>query len=204
MVIHVRKYWEIDQAFKFIEKVKEYNDFSFIDNLELVLDYSLDEAGYYLFSNLDRKNLKKKIKLFVNPDCCMKTILTGYSEDDSLVAAIVHEFCHFLDNKLKISQRYEKTFDTNLHLNIYSKENLLEELAEVMYLYITNPYLLKHISKERYEFLATFFVSPTECSARKFVSIWKKWPRQVKKKCRLKWGITASNNSVKILHGFKE
>jgi len=192
MHVRIKKHIAVDEAIELLEKIQVLNEFEFMDELTIVLDYSIADAGYYSYDAKDKRDFGGEYdEVYANPNnCSIGNKQYGYTDDCCLKSTIIHEFCHYLDRRMKIRQAYEKAFPlTSLFLNSDSKDCVLEEICEIMVLYVTNPYLLKHIGKERFQFISEYFISPTECTARKFAQIWKTWPVAVRKKCRIKWEI---------------
>lgn len=192
MEVRIKNHESVDDAISILKKIQEINDFGFMDELVIVLDYELDDAGYYPYTAEEKREFGGHYnEIYVNPgNCTVSEKQFGYTDDYCLRSTIIHEFCHYLDKKRKIFKQYETHFpEDSLYLNTDSKEDILEEICEIMVLYVNNPYLLKHINAERYYFMTKIFESPTECSARKFIAMWKKWTLSVRKKCRKKWGI---------------
>jgi len=164
-------------------------------SLSIVYDYSLEYRGIYFLNN--------KNEVVVNPINCAdlstggtdieQKFYYGYSNDISLVSVILHESCHWLSHKIykTIVDDFAQAFPTTrLYLNNYSAEpDYAEEITEIMTLYLTNPFLLKMISKEHYEFLKKYFKSPTPTTQNKCFLIYSNWPAEVKTQLGTKWGI---------------
>lgn len=183
-----------------------------INNLKMELsisyDYEYEESGLYLPNQKGKSH-----KIFVNPLNCstedelMDNMTTepsypGYCADSTLFGVIIHEFCHILQYQIykDIIPEYGKCFPIErLYLNEYSNENLFDELAEIMTLYITNPYLLKMISKKHWSFCKKFFKSPITCSESRCSIIYNKFPIHIKHHMKDKWGITYDYNIEKFV-----
>jgi hypothetical protein len=91
---------------------------------------------------------------------------------------------------------YRAEFKEKLILNDYCQDMWCEEMAEVLMLYITNPYLLKHIDEDRFEFFKTLFKSPTNCTEATFKAKYKAWSKEIRKVCRSLWGIHVYKNQI--------
>jgi hypothetical protein len=160
-------------------------------NLEIIYDYALKERGLYYLSIKD--------KIFINPNGCekiedggSKKFFLGYSNDLSMFGILIHEFVHCLNFQVfkEMTEDFKKTFPTTrLYLNAYSDENPTEEIAEAGTLYITNPFLLKLISKAHYDFFKKYFKSPIASTEKKFISIYNSYPIEVKEELKSKWHI---------------
>ena len=167
--------------------------------LTIAYDFSIDECGTY-----HPKEPKDAYKIFVNPlqckskdDVAAQTQSTepfcpGYCADLTLFGVTIHEFCHLLQYRSypKITMEYCKNFPTErFYLNGYCNNTLQDELAEIMTLYITNPYLLCLVSKPHFKFCKTFFKSPITCSIERCFFIYDNWPIIVKEHLKNKWKI---------------
>jgi hypothetical protein len=82
-------------------------------------------------------------------------------------------------------EKYEREFENKedrLYLTKNGKLDAIEELAEIITVYLTNPYLLKMISEKHFNFISSFFKSPTECDEKVFLSKYEKFSKRYKKK----------------------
>jgi hypothetical protein len=157
---------DFELAIKLIEKTRVENGYDF--KLKICVDYSLtDSLGLYYYDEPIKLH-----NLYVNPTFCDKLEeckfgYPGYINDDTVFGVIIHEFCHFLTKiQLKnFEEEYFKTFPKErIIFSKYSNEELLEEIAEVTYLYLTNPFLIKSptpYSKIRAKNL--YFLFPEDC-----------------------------------------
>lgn len=178
-------------AISLIEKLFKINDIK--KNIEICYDYSLEDRGLY-YTGTD--------KIYVNPLNCIDLNCTnnenkcyfGYTNDLSIIGVIIHEFCHFLADRIykNITEDFASTFSTTrLYLNDNSNvKDFSEELAEIMTLYISNPLLLKMISKPHYDFLKIYFKSCIASTTKRFFEIYSNFPSEVKKELFEKWRIT--------------
>ncbi|MFW6121271.1 MAG: hypothetical protein ACOC80_10305 [Petrotogales bacterium] len=176
-------------------------------NLKIVYDYKCEEMGFYINQNYMRSTI------FVNPSRCkQKGELVegtnkehgypGYVTDQSVFGVTIHEFCHLLQFEIfdDILSQFAKEFPTQrLYLNDYSNNEVYDELAEIMSLYITNPFLLKTISKPHWKFCKKFFKSPVACSCKRAYDIYHAFPISVKEQLKNKWGITYNEYDEKFV-----
>ncbi|MFW6311089.1 MAG: hypothetical protein ACOC1K_02515 [Nanoarchaeota archaeon] len=186
-------------AINFIEDFTQTNNLDF--NLSITYDFSIQESGVY-YPNLDGY----QDTIFVNPNNCKNIndedneyiFYHGYVTDITLFGIIIHEFTHFLQYKVyeNIIEEYSKEFPTKrFYLNYYCNNDFIDELSEVMSLYITNPYLLKLISKDHWKFCKRFFKSSIACSCEKCYNIFKCFPIHVKEDLKENWGIVYNYNT---------
>lgn len=185
----------ISIAMWLIEKMKNKNKLNF--DLEIVFDYELtDEQGNILRGLYD---VDKPYKIYINPSECEdieegynQLFYCGYTDDLTLFGVTLHEFSHFIVFTLfpSIYDDYRHLFPTDrFYLNEYSDATIDEEIAEAMTLYLTNPYLLKLISKKHWSFFKKYFKSPVPASAKKFYDIYLQYPMEIKLHLKNKWGI---------------
>ncbi len=184
----------IDLINKFLIK-NNIKDF----NLEIVYDYDLKDddeplRGIYYYC--------KPSKIFINPLNCEDHENTnavdsykfycGYTKDLTLYGVIIHEFCHcIIEERFKpLTKDYCKEFSTQrLYLNDYSDNAIDDEIAEAMTLYLTNPYLLKMISKDHFNFFKKYFFSPLPSSNNKLYLIYNSFPQSIKLDLNDRWKI---------------
>ena len=105
---------------------------------------------------------------------------------------IIHEIAHLIDHKLKIMKQYLENWPLKkdrLILNSNSRTDRIEELAEIVSVYITNPYLLRLISKERFAFLKSLFKSPAPYSQVFFGKSYERWSMKTKRNFKRRFGI---------------
>jgi len=185
-----------------------------INNIEIDLSIAYyyeegEELGKYLPNNkgqghrifVNPMNCKNQINsLCINPNC-PEAYCSGYTSDPTLFGVTIHEFCHLLQFKIfeNIVPDFGKAFSyERLYLNDYANNGYLDELAEIMSLYITNPYLLKLISKPHFDFLKKFFKSPVPCSSGRCIEIFSGFPIHVKKDLKERWGIVFNIDTEKF------
>lgn len=183
---------ETSLAIKLIKKLALINNLRF--NLTIAYNYGLKDCGEY--------RPYEKISLnciYVNPLMCGRIheespepFCPGYVSDMTLFGVTIHEFCHYTHFRLfpNMLEDYKKQFPTErFYLNCYSNNELMDELAETMTLYITNPYLLRLISKKHWYFFKQYFISPVACTFSRCKYIFSKFPIEVKEHCKKKFGI---------------
>ena len=182
-------------------------------DMELTIAYDFDtevdnRAGFYLPGAEGLANT-----IFVNPLVCktkqdvidgtVETLFCqGYVADFSVFGVTIHEFCHLLHFEVfkDMVDEYAEAFPLDrLYLNEYCGHILPDELAEIMTLYISNPYLLKMISKEHWQFCKRYFKSPVACSPKKARQIYQAFPVSVKEELKEKWGIVFNEHEQKFV-----
>lgn len=182
---------EILIANSLIKKFKIKNDIEF--NLNICIDHLICDYGIF------KPDIPNSV--FVNPDLAIglsdqeqkkMKCFHGYVNDYSLLANTLHEFAHFLCCRIykTILEDYETDFPRDrLYLCEYSNESVDEELAEIIRLYIINPYLLKMIDVSVYNFIKKYFKSPSPNSYRHTVNIVDDFPIHIKNDLKEKWNI---------------
>jgi len=181
-------------AASLIEQTQKVNHWKF--NIVIAFNYQIDCFG---------QTTPGTHILEINPDRCItkykqaKTSFPYYVSDYSAFGVIIHEFAHFLALTFhkSISSKYRKAFPTErLMINDCKEpnEDVDEEIAEIMTLYIVNPYLLKLISEKHFNFFKKQFKSPTKCTEHQFIEYYQKFPSNLKKKLLLKWKILVDVN----------
>lgn len=169
-----------------IDRFRAINNLKF--KLDIRHDYSIEERGVYY---------KGKNMIFVNPNNCEmvtdnEDFANGYTRDLTMFGVAIHEFAHFIVDKLfpKITKEYKKAFPTfRLYLNEYSNKDVDEELAETITLYITNPYLLKLISPDHWKFFKDRFKAPTPCSQKQCFRLYDEFPIDCKEELKERFGV---------------
>lgn len=155
------------QLDRFISLVNEWEKVNknkiVIKSLKIRFKYHMKSAGEF-------EHWKPNC-LNINPKKCDKK---GEWDFENI---LIHEFSHLLDNKFKMVDGFKKEFtDKNirLYLTTYAKEchDPIEELAEIISMYLKNPYLLMLISEPHYLFVTKYFKSPTPCTEEYFYGVW--------------------------------
>jgi len=177
---------DLDLAIDLIEKFKKKNNIDF--RLTINIDHDDENSGYYHGSS----------QLYVNPKNCDNDISLGHPNDHSIPSVIIHEFCHFVDDKYKIYDAYKKYIRKNKHLYItpYSETNIVEEVAENICTFLLNPFLYKYIDEKRYLWFTTYFKSPIHCTEKQFIRTYKKWTPELKKSCWTDYGVKTDGKTI--------
>lgn len=194
---------EILIANSLIKRFKEKNNINF--NLTINLDFLLNDSGVYIPS--------KPTNIYVNPDLVVYNSYEensekinsyyGYINDCSLLGNVMHEFSHFLCYEIyqKIVDEYKKVFPKDrLYLCEYSNENVNEEIAEIIRLYLINPLLLKLINSDVYKFFRKRFISPNPTSQKHTIQMVDDFPISIKTELKEKWNIVHDLNQNKIIN----
>lgn len=176
------------QLDKFIELVNEFekaNTHLTFKKLKINFKYNLRASGEY--------NDGKPNTIDINPNRC------DASGDFSFFLICVHEFSHLLDKKFKILKAFKEEFkEQRLFLTTYAKRvhDPVEEIAEIISLYLRNPYLLKLISAKHYEFVSEFFKSPSPMTREFFCSQYEKYSMRYKLSMEKKYGIEVVGDKI--------
>ena len=166
---------------------------------EILIKSDLKDA-YGEFNPNDGEHNKITINPFLlSDDPPTKPHGFGFKYDRSLKTVILHEFCHLIDHKYNLIEEYKKNFPKKIILNINSSSNRFEELAECLCLFMTNPYLLRHINKEVYLYWSSLFHPPTRVSKSAFIKCWQGWDEAVKNECRSALKIRATKKNIFFL-----
>lgn len=187
---------EVQDVSKLIEAFLEKNSLN--TNLTIVLDYSLSDCGiYYYWESTKSGKRHNPHRLHINPNECQYSHVRtassyGYTEDFTLAGVILHEFSHYIDNRLLLHD----DFKSELIINPNCKKDTKERLAELLRLYLSNPYLLYLISEETFSWFKNLMHNPTPCSKEKFLSVYSNWTPKVRRECKKKWKIWVKNNEV--------
>jgi hypothetical protein len=186
---------EILVAMALIDKLKLKNKLDF--DLEIIQDFSIEEMGVCFPFNQPRVCNPHKYKIYINPSNCENIkddsdFCNGHIKDLTIFGITLHEFAHILSTNIfkKFIPDYKKEFPTErLYLNDYSNHNIDDEIAELLTLYLTNPYLLKLISVNHYKFCRRFFESPISCSKQQCFKLFESFPIKCKENLKNKFGI---------------
>jgi len=176
---------------RMINRFRKINKFRIIK--KILLDFEYTELAYMHRGDFN---------LYLNPIKCenKKGEMLGHPEDEGLISSLLHEFGHLLNDKFNLIEEYPTIMweKENCFLSHQSKENHDEELANLISLYMTNPFCLKLISEERYDWLKTKFTSPTPATQHKFVTLYKKWGFDARKNILKKWGIKVLKTKIYV------
>lgn len=179
-------------------------------NVNIIYDFSLEECGVY-FNDLTGQDCN----IYVNPINCRtnddvdnqkvderEPYCPGSTSDITLFGVTIHEFCHLIQYKVfpDMLKSYATQFPTErFYISQYCNNQVWDECAEIMTLYITNPYLLKLISKPHYDFCKKYFKSPVACSKIKCYNIYNGFPIPVKEYLKSHWGIVYDIEQKKFI-----
>jgi hypothetical protein len=183
---------QIDRAIKLIAKFQRINDLKI--NYTITLDYKLDCFGMFYPD--------EKHNITINPDQFHDTSkeephAVDYTTDFGLCSVVVHEIIHLLAEKYLIHDLYKEKFKNNKFiLNNNSRKDVHETIAEEGRLYFMNPYFLKLISPDRFEFFQGLFQTPSPITKKSFIVKWKSWNPQIHQLCLEKWGIKVLGNRI--------
>ena len=185
-----KNHTEIDKAVSIIDKFKKVNKINF--RLDIHLDYEIEDCGHYL------ENQKEVI---VNPSLIDQPFFSfGFplTIQTNMTTLIIHEFGHYLDGKYNIEKKYDKYCLENGKLLItpytFETDDIVEELGEIIQIYLLNPFILKTIDNKRYNFIKKFFKSPTPCTEKTFIDMWVTWNDYTKNECCHSYGISYDKN----------
>ena len=190
---------EFVKAKKLINKFREINGLKFRRDLIIKIDFTIKEAGYYLYED-------DTFSIHVNPSNCtnnrayveygdrdeVEYSFSNYSCDGSIYGTVLHEFSHFLQYQIfkTILNDYKKQFPTNrLVMMSYVENNVEEELTEIIRLYLQNPLLLKLISPNVHKFVQQYMKSPTPCTHKTSFKMFNQFPIDVRRDLQEKWCI---------------
>lgn len=188
---------DVKFAIDLIYKFQKINNKRY--KIKIFYDYSLiEEYGYYDYEPNQTEAIFKINPLKCHLEDKQNKQRKGFIEDYNISSTILHEFGHFLDFKYNITELYIKQDFKKIELGGYAKTNIIEEFAELIVLYLTNPYLLRHIDKSRYKFLRNLFKSPTPCSEKRFLKVYNEWSDDAKEECYKLYGINVKNDRIII------
>ena len=95
-----------------------------------------------------------------------------YPYDLRMNNVVIHEYCHFLDDIYDILDKYKKQ---NFNKFFIKYINEKEEIAELLTIFVLNPYLLKILDLNRYKFFSNMFKPINPCSIESFFREYSKW-----------------------------
>jgi len=185
-------------AMELIKKFLQKNKIQL--ELSIAYDFNADFAG--LFMPNEHKD-KHFARIYINPNKCKsfqesqteefeEPFAPGYCVDLTMFGIILHEFSHVLQFKVyrEILDDFAEAFPTErFNLSNYCNNEIHDELAEVMEFYISNPYLLRLVSKPHFDFCKKYFKSPVACTIQRCYTIYHGFPFYVKQDLKEKWGI---------------
>jgi len=185
----------LNRGLRLINRFKKANDINF--RLDIKLDLAEKDLGYFWYDPKDNV-------IYINPiNCKHKKFndMLGHPKDNSIYATISHEFGHFLDLKYNLLAEYtKKNFALKrLILTSHGKKLEIEELADMLQLYLTNPYYLKLIDIERYNWVKGYFKSPRPCGIKTFMKYYNNWPKKVQQKFCDNYGFIIKNDTMEKL-----
>ena len=175
-------------AVKLIERFRDKNEVP-LQKLIIRTDFEENDFGCYYY---DKK--KGQCTIYVNPTECMRHEMNGFGrhpDDYSLTGVVVHEFCHFIDDLYKLERKYRKNNFSRKRLcvNVWAKNAVVEELTELLAMFILNPYLLKVLDEERYDWFRSLFIPITPCTKNYFMNQYKKWCPDAKQVMKKKFNL---------------
>jgi hypothetical protein len=184
---------QISIAVELIQKLIKKNKLNF--DFTIKLDYLLPKAGEW-----DRDN---PYELKINPFICLEKITYTYTEDYTMFGSIMHEFAHFITLHYfrKFVRDYTKTFpEERLLITGYEQANeeIPEEIAELVSLFIRNPLLLKLISKKHFDYINSWFKSPVPHSFNRFIFMYNQMPVKYKNILYKKYGIVVNQDKKTV------
>lgn len=190
---------EVKEAAKQIDSFLDSNGLN--TKLTIYLDYTLKDCGHYYYYESPGEKKVNPPKIYVNPVLCENRLRSkkmgptafGYLNDHSVHGVIIHEFCHYVDRKLKLESKFESDLVINKNC-----EDKVEQLAELFRLYLTNPYLLYLVSEKDFNWFKENVVGVTPASKEKFLAIYATWSQRVKLDCKKKWGIYLHKGDVVV------
>jgi len=168
----------LERARKLIELFKKRNNMNF--HIEIKLDFDEPDLGRYEYKDTDKA-------IYINPSNCSslespKGGLLGHPNDYSICSVIMHEFSHFIDHRLGLEAEYVKQPFTKETMAVteYALTSKQEELADLMAVYMINPYFVHLVAPERFEWLKGKFKSPAPFGQKTFIRNYNRWSMGVK------------------------
>lgn len=156
--------------------------------IEFKIDYKDDaNLGYFLPS--------KPNTIFFNPKTMEKNVeffksSYGFHEIGDIKSVFLHELGHFLDHHFSLKNQYMKVqFAKKFEPNQYSTTDMDEEIAEMIRIYLANPYFLKFIDSERYQFMKDRLQTPTACSIRTMKKLYNNLSEEMKFDIKKKFNL---------------
>lgn len=182
----------LNMALKLIDVFKKINNI----NLDFEVKFDLNEVDLGYFNYIPDENI-----IYINPIRCVDNSLLGNPSDNSIFATICHEWSHVMDLTYDLLSEYTKKNWglERLIMTSYARKdkNRIEELADMVAIYLINPYYLKLIDLERYKWLKTKFKSPVPCGKKTFLRYYNEWPKRRQKIFCDKYNITIKDQQIK-------
>jgi len=167
----------LERARKLIEIFQKRNNMKF--KIEIRLDFDEPDLGRYNWDDNDKA-------IYINPSNCgsleSNWELIGHPNDYSICSVIMHEFSHFIDHQLNLEEQYitQPFTRESFAVTKYALTNKMEELADLMAVYMINPYFVYLVAPERYEWLKSQFKSPAPFGEKTFIRNYNRWSLNVK------------------------
>jgi hypothetical protein len=163
-----------------------YNSYNLIEKFNLKNNIKLNkfiinayfandlESGSYVYENND-----KVCEINLNIENCFRARYNTmyYPYDLRIENVIIHEYCHFLDDIYGLLDVYK---NYNFPQFFIKYKNKREELAEILTIFLLNPYLLKILDLDRYNFFNDRFKPVKPCTDIEFFKQYCIWNRHEK------------------------
>jgi len=191
---------DIVTANSLIKRFKKKNCVEF--DLKINIDYAMKDYGIYEDGVPGEISVNPALAIVDNKDSKDLNSYRGYTIDWTLLGVTMHEFGHYLCCELYegIIEEYTKEFPKNrLFLGEYSNENVDEELAEIIRLYMLNPLLLKLVGGDVYKYIKSWFDSPNPSSQKFTVYLVEKFPVFIKEDLKQTWNLVHDIHLNKIV-----
>ena len=175
---------QFDMFISLVEKFEKVNTELKFTKLKVVFKYDMKSVGEFYDETPNT--------ILVNPNRCNQT------GEYSFYLICLHEWAHLLDKKFKMWKVYKEEYKNNqLNITKYAECcDMIEQLAEIIVLYLTNPYLLKLISYKHFKFVKGYFKSPTPCTPDFFAGEYEKFSQGYPNKIWNKYGIQVKGNKI--------
>jgi len=165
------------RAYRLIERFQKRNLLSF--KVEIKFNFNSKFLG---FVRVDKH--PEDTNIYINPLNFDENdpVRIGHPEDYSLFSVLIHEYAHLINHKTDLIKQYRKAGFSNQHcyLTPQSSDNYDEELADILCIYIINPYCLGLIDNERFEWVKERFHSPNQCSEKRFYTYFHSWDKKTR------------------------
>ena len=183
----------ISPSYKLLEKFNKKNNIKLNKFCVNVYFENDNTMGYYRY-----ESNKKECIIYLNFETCLATKekTRYYPNDRKMESVVLHEYCHFLDDIFKINESYNQQEFKKYKIKYL---DITEEIAELLNLYIINPYFLKIYDIHRYKFFNNLFKSPTTCSKKEFFGIYNSWKPFTKSKFKKKYNLMINQKTNKVI-----